>query len=178
MRGRVDLFENSTSNLELVVQVTIEAAVSVAVSDVRVQTSDREDVAPGSLVIVGDTLTVTVSAFDYERLPIARSALQLLAELSGVTKNAVPVQHHDGNTYRAVLPSSWIGDPGEYTLRVDGFEITKFTVTKTNQSLIVAGGIVGVCTLPLGPFCFVCFRSLACVILLRNICSDARAFGP
>jgi hypothetical protein len=146
MRGRADLFENGTSSLELVVEVTIEAAVSLTKSDVRVQTKGGEAVAEGSKVVVGDALTVTASAFDYERLPIARKSLQIAAELSsGARNHSVLVQHLDGEEYRVELPSTWIDEPGEYTLRVDGVEM-HFTVTQASESLYVAAGIAAVRT--------------------------------
>jgi hypothetical protein len=141
MRGRADLFENGTSRLELVVAVTIEADVYLGQADVRLQTKGGEDVTSGSKVIIGDTLTVTAIAFDYERLPIGRATLRILAELSSVASNHTAlVQPLDGNSYRAELPSTWIDTPGEYTLRLGSVEI-RFTVTKTNQSLYVAAAI-------------------------------------
>jgi hypothetical protein len=141
MRGRHDLFENGTGSLEVVVEVAIEAAASLTEADVRVQTKDGENLAQSSKVSAGDTLAVTASAFDYERLKISRPALQILAELSTGTRNeTVPLQHLDGNTYRAELPGSWLEVPGDYILRIHGVEF-RFSVTQPNQNLYVAAGI-------------------------------------
>jgi hypothetical protein len=96
-------------------------------------------------VVIGGALSVTVTAFDFERLPICRTALQIgiqVSQLSGSSTNTLPMQHQDGNTYQAEVPSSWISKPGPYTLRIGGDAIMIHFVaaeSSKNQLYLAAG---------------------------------------
>ena len=129
----------------MTVEATIEAAVQLSSADVRVQDQDGNDVVDGSEVVTGGTLTLTLTAFDFERLQICRTSLQIdvvLSELSGRSNSTLPMLHQYGNTYEVTLPSSWIGDPGLYTLWIGGGAVTihfAAVATSKNQIYLVAG---------------------------------------
>ena len=149
MRGGSELFERGTSFLEMAVEVMIEAAVRLTSADVRVQDLDGNDVVGGSEVVTGSALILTARAFDVDRLQICRTAMQIqveLSRLSGANNNSLPLQHRDGNTYYAMLPSSWLGDPGHYTLWIDGGAVTiRFMAVQTSQNQIyLAAGLTAV----------------------------------
>ena len=52
----------------MAVEVTIEAAVIVTKDDVRVIDREGNGVTDGREVVIGRALSVTVTAFDFERL--------------------------------------------------------------------------------------------------------------
>jgi hypothetical protein len=112
------------------------------------QTQGGDARMDGSELVVGDGLTVTASAFDYERLQICRPELQMpiaFSQLSGEGNHTVPMQHQYSNMYRAELPSAWMDQPGRYTLLIDGGAVTlRLVVTRSNQNVYVAAGIGGV----------------------------------
>jgi hypothetical protein len=136
----------------MAVAVTIDAAVYLTPKDVRVQKRSGDDVAHGSQVVAGDTLTVTAEAFDFERLPAARAALHIPVTLSCKKTSlnvSTALKLKFGNTYIAELQSSWVEEPGPCTLVIDGGKANgavtlDFEVTKTNLSIFVAAGIGGV----------------------------------
>jgi hypothetical protein len=163
MRNRSDLFELNTSRLEMPVEVTIEAAVRPTSADVRVEDQDGNDVVDGGEVVTGGTLTLTLSAFDFERLPICRTTLQVAAELSqlsGRSNKSLPMQHQYDNSYRLTVPSSWIGDPGSYTLWIHGGAVTiHFAAVATSKKQIyLVAGLSGVAVVLLGIFVVLVYR--------------------
>jgi uncharacterized protein with PQ loop repeat len=138
--GRSDLFELNTGSLAMAVEVTIEAALRLTNADVRVVDRDGNSVTDGGEVVSGRTLSVTARAFDFERLQICRTALQIavqLSQLSGASNESLPMVHHDGNTYQAELPSSWISEPGPYTLWIDGGAVAiRFVAAESSKNLV------------------------------------------
>jgi hypothetical protein len=75
------------------------------------------------------------------------------------------MQHFDGNTYRTELPSSWIEQPGRYTLWIDGGAVTiEFTVAQSSASVYIAAGIGSV-------------RSNRRCVLMRALLSVVRVAG-
>jgi hypothetical protein len=157
MAGRSDLFEKGTHVLTMEVQAAILAEPSVEESDVRVHRYSGEDLLDGGDVVAGDTLLISATAFDFERLPIARAGLQLTVQLtSDVGLRTSEMQYWDGNLYRFEVPRSWVDVEGSYRLRVgsvaaSGFKLNgartvelKFTVTASSQTAYIALGIAAV----------------------------------
>jgi hypothetical protein len=149
LSGRSDLFEGNTSVLGMAVEVVVEAAAHLTSADVRCINLDGKDVVEGSMVVAGGALILTAVVYDFERLPICRGALQIaveLSQLSEASNNTLQLRHQYGNTYHAVLPSSWIAEPGPYTLWLDGGAVTiHFEAVETSKSLIyIVGGLTAV----------------------------------
>ena len=152
--GRSDLFELNTSSLVVAVEVTIEAAVFLNPSDVRVQKRSGDDLIHGSEVVAGDTLTVTAQAFDFERRPVTRATLQIPVALSCAETSLEfsTLKWKFGNTFVVELPSAWIEEPGEYVLWMNatadssGVAPITFTVSSGNQTMYVG---LGIAVLPL-----------------------------
>jgi uncharacterized protein with PQ loop repeat len=161
--GRTQVFEQGSDELMMAVEVTIEAAVVVTKEDVRVVDREGNSVSDGGEVVIGRALSVTVTAFDFERLPIRRTALQIgvqLSQLSGSSNNTLPMQHQDGNTYQAEVPSSWISKPGPYTLWIDGgaIEIHFVVAESSKNQLYLAAGLSGVGAVLLIVFAVLVYR--------------------
>jgi hypothetical protein len=103
----------------------------------------------GGTVVAGDTLVVSATAFDYERLAIPRPGLQLMVRLTGVKGLRLSeMQYMDGNLYRFEVPSSWVEDAGSYSLNISSdlasaVEI-RFTVSSASQNAYIALGIAAV----------------------------------
>jgi hypothetical protein len=74
------------------------------------------------------------------------------------------MQHQDGNTYQVVLPSSWISEPGLYTLRIqtqiDGgaIEIRFVAVESSKEQLYLAAGLSAVGAVLLIVFAVLVYR--------------------
>jgi hypothetical protein len=158
-----ELFESSTHVLTMNVTVGIEATPCLTSTDVFVRDQDGNYVVNGREVVTGGTLSLTLTAFDFDRLPICRSTLQVeveLSQLSGRSNTSLPMQHQHDNTYQLTLPSSWIGDPGLYTLWIHGGAVTiHFAVvgTSKNQIYLVAG-LSGVAAVLLVVFVVLVYR--------------------
>jgi hypothetical protein len=111
-----------------------------------VQTSSGDILSYGGEVTAGDTLTVTVYAFDYGRQPISRAGLPVDGFVgSQLVPRAIQIQLREGNTYRGEIPSSWIDkDGGEYRLVVGTADTSvaelRFVIVTSSRSLYV--GIV------------------------------------
>ena len=147
MAGRSDLFDKGTHLLTMEVQVAILAAPSVTLADVRIQRSSGEDLVDGGSVVTGDALTITASAFDYERLPISRAGLQLTVHLvgGGGLLKLLEMRYREGNTYRSEVPSSWLEKAGSYSLRIGDMVEIRFEVSASNRSLYIGAAIASVC---------------------------------
>jgi hypothetical protein len=135
-------------------ELWIVADVSLEQDDATVQTADGSVLGVEAEVPAGSKLTVTVSAFDYERLPISRPGLQIAMRLTmGDTtkplfKGAASLVHLAGNKYRAEVPGTWLVDAGSYHLAItsstNSGATLKFTVSSSRQSLYIALGISSV----------------------------------
>jgi hypothetical protein len=149
-------------------QVMIEATALLMTQDIQVLTRDAQQLTYGSEVPINDMLTVTANVYDYERLRICRTALLIKVELSQFSSEpnrTQLMQHFDGNTYRTELPSSWIEQPGRYTLWIDGGAVTiEFTVAQSSASVYIAAGIGSV-------------RSNRRCVLMRALLSVVRVAG-
>jgi hypothetical protein len=187
------VFELQSSVLEIAAELTIVAEVELVPSDVSVQTLDGTRLSSGSALVTesrsaseisvtitdevatGSKLVVTVKAFDYERLPIARPDVQIAMSLfilgeNPVLKGEANLLPLTANEYRAELPPSWIQDAGSYDLNIassTGMVTLRFTVSSNKQrELYVALGISSVRRL--------CLR--ACVhvhitLIIEDLCS-------
>jgi hypothetical protein len=162
------VFERGSSVLEMVAELTIVAEVELIPSDVSVQTFDGGQLSIGAAaaaerrseifvitdeVAAGSKLTVTVKAFDYERLPISRPDVQIGMNLSmgGVLKGAANLFYLTANEYRAEVPA--MQDAGSYDLIISGSTgslTLRFTVSSSKQALYIAAGISSVRLRPVG----------------------------
>jgi hypothetical protein len=112
------------------VRLTIKAVPYVEAKDVAVATSSGVVVTPGDPISAGDQFTVTVKAFDAERIPISRGDLQLNLQLLG-KMNTLSTQlpltrlaavynattgRNESNVYGATVPEDWIRNPEDMQL--------------------------------------------------------------
>jgi hypothetical protein len=159
IRGRSDIFANntggSTSSLVMTVELTVEAAVVLTEADLRLQTQSGDELNDGGEVVARETLTATATAFDYERLPIARAGVKIALTLDSLENfRVLELQYLGGNRYGGEVPSSWIETPGKYVLRVNSTAESSaevmpiaFEVSSESTSLYVG---LGIAALPLG----------------------------
>jgi hypothetical protein len=160
------VFERGSSVLEMVAELTIVADVELIPSDVTVRTPDGGTlstgaaVPTGSLVTVitiddevaaGSKLTVTVRAFDCDRLPVFRPDAQIAMSLfmgdNRVWKGATKLIYLATNEFRAEVPATWVEDAGSYDLNItssSGGVTLRFTVSSSKQALYIALGISSV----------------------------------
>jgi hypothetical protein len=139
----------------MTVELTVEAAVVLTEADLRLQTQSGDELNDGGEVVARETLTVTATAFDYERLPIARAGVKIALTLDSLENfRVLELQYLGGNRYGGEVPSSWIETPGKYVLRVNSTAESSaevmsiaFEVSRESTSLYVG---LGVAALPLG----------------------------
>jgi hypothetical protein len=112
-------FVGGTSSLGIAVLLTVVATPYIEASDVSITTSAGRVFDSGATVslISGESFTVTILAFDCDRLPIPRAGQQILLSIVGEAKSATML-HVAGNRYCGDVPDSWIKRPGNYLLRV------------------------------------------------------------
>jgi hypothetical protein len=166
MRGRADLFENGTSSLELVVEVTIVAEVSLPHSEVVVRTAEQDIVGDGGSVTAGSSLSVRVNAMDFEGLAITRPDLRITMSLS--TSDArfakrASLLFVSGSTYGGEIPGSWVPDPGNFGLSLSGtdseFGIHFEVVQQDRKVIYLATGLSAVVAVLLLCAAFLVYRS-------------------
>ena len=147
------VFERETSVLNMVAELTIVAEVDLTPSDLTVQTLDGGILRSGAAVAIESSLTVTIEAFDFERLAVSRPGLQITVRLftdddSKTLKGVANLFFHGENRYRAELPGSWLQDAGSYILNVStagtDLETLRFDVTNSKLSLYIAAAISSV----------------------------------
>jgi hypothetical protein len=158
------VFERESSVLQMVVELTIVAEVELILSDVVVQTLDGGTLSTGAstatsnldivtvdAVAAGSKLVVTVKAFDYERLPISRPDLRIVATLvmgeNRVWQGVTNLMFLSANEYRAEVPATWVQDAGSYDLNVSSSTSSvelRFSVSSSKQSVYIALGISSV----------------------------------
>ena len=130
--GETSLFLNGSSLVSLLVELVIEAEAELLPSDVAIRTSRDIALPPGGAIISGDALTVSVQAYDFQRLRITQPRLPVTLSLgvNGAACEASKARHFGWFLNKSVtgdlsaagyivdVPSNWTNDPGSYTICV------------------------------------------------------------
>jgi hypothetical protein len=150
----------------IAVHLTIKAVPYVEASDVTVATSARRVVQLGDPISAGDQLTVTVKAFDAERIPISRSDLDLHLQLKGKLNTIgtqLPLKLADSvttvynpitgrnesskNVYMATVPEDWIRSPEAVQLIISSGATSEhnmtLTIVESSVQVLITGSVAG-----------------------------------